>query len=198
VCSLCARTPLRASAPNAKSEETAAIPGFNAVTHTLVLRRLTLRPVGRGDAAFLLGHWNDPEVRRFLFDGITVTADQISQTITDSMHGFATAGWGLWLIGRTRTHDRDAIGTVGLRPLDDLGLEVFYSITPAFWGNGYATEAASGIVDLALNRLGLEAVFAEVDEANAASAAVIKATGMTPFATVAGALGPMVRYRRTR
>jgi [ribosomal protein S5]-alanine N-acetyltransferase len=155
-----------------------------------------LRPVARGDAAFLLGHRNDPEVRRFLFDGITVSADQISQTIADSMHGFATVGYGLWLIGRT--HDRDAIGTVGLRPLDDIGLEVFHSITPAFWGNGYATEAASGIVDLALNRLGLEAVFAEVDEANTASAAVIERIGMTPFATVAGVLGPMVRYRRTR
>jgi RimJ/RimL family protein N-acetyltransferase len=144
----------------------------------------------------LLDHWNDPDVRRFLFDGITVTADRISQTIADSMHGFATAGYGVWLIDRT--HDRDAVGTVGLRPLDDLGLEVFYSITPAFWGNGYATEAASGIVDLALNRLGLQAVYAEVDEANVASAAVIKALGMTPFATVTGALGPMVRYRRTR
>jgi [ribosomal protein S5]-alanine N-acetyltransferase len=166
------------------------------VTHILVLHRLTLRPVGCGDAAFLLGHWNDPEVHRFLFDGITVSADQISQAIADSVHGFANAGYGLWLI--SRTHDRDAVGMVGLRPLDDLGLEVYYSIAPAFWGNGYAAEAASGIVDLALNRLGLETVFAEVDVANAASAAVITRIGMTPFATVAGALGPMVRYRRTR
>jgi RimJ/RimL family protein N-acetyltransferase len=166
------------------------------MTNTVVLHRLTLRPVGRGDAAFLLSHWNEPVVRGFLFDGITHSADQISQVIADSMHGFATAGYGLWLI--SRTHDRDTVGTVGLRPLDDLGLEVFYSITPAFWGNGYATEAASGIVDFALNRLGLEAVFAEVDQANAASAAVIERIGMTPFATTAGALGPMVRYRKTR
>jgi ribosomal-protein-alanine N-acetyltransferase len=165
------------------------------LTNVIALHRLTLRPVARRDTAFLLDHWNDPDVRRFLFDGSTVAADQISQTIAESMHNFATAGYGLWLIGKT--HDRGAVGTVGLRPLDDLGLEVFYSIARQSWGNGYATEAASGIVDFALNRLALKAVYAEVDEANTASAAVIERIGMTPFATVAGVLGPMVRYRRT-
>jgi len=165
------------------------------LTKVIALHWLTLCPVAHGDTAFLLDHWNDPDVRRFLFDGSSVAADQISQTIAESMHNFATAGYGLWPI--RKTHDRGAVGTVGLRPLDDLGLEVFYSITPRYWGNGYATEAACGIVDFALNRLGLKAVYAEVDESNTASAAVIERIGMTPFATVAGVLGPMVRYRRT-
>lgn len=165
------------------------------MTNVIALQRLTLCPVAPGDAAFLLDHCNDPHVRRFLFDGSTVAADQISQTIAESMHNFATAGYGLWLI--RKTHDRRAVGTVGLRPLDDLGLEVVYSITPRYWGNGYATEAARGIVDFALNQLGLKAVYGEVDEANTASIAVIERIGMTRFATVSGVLGPMVRYRTT-
>lgn len=94
------------------------------------------------------------------------------------------------IIGNT-----DPIGIVGLRPLDELGLEVFYSLTPAGRGNGYPTEAAAGIIDYALGPLGLTEVFAEVDEGNRASAAVLERLGMTAFATLLGALGPMTRYR---
>jgi hypothetical protein len=38
-------------------------------------------------------------------------------------------------------------------------------------------------------------VLAEVDEGNAASVAVVKRLGLTPFAVVPGVLGPMTRYR---
>ena len=40
-------------------------------------------------------------------------------------------------------------------------------------------------------------MLAEVDEGNGASVAVVKRLGMTPFAVVPGALGPMTRYRVT-
>ncbi len=45
--------------------------------------------------------------------------------------------------------------------------------------------------------LGLPEVLAEVDEGNAASVAVVKRLGMTPFAVVPGVPGPMTRYRKT-
>jgi [ribosomal protein S5]-alanine N-acetyltransferase len=64
-------------------------------------------------------------------------------------------------------------------------------------GPGYATEAARAVVEHALGPLGLREVLAEVDEGNAASVAVVKRLGMTPFAVVPGVLGPMTRYRRT-
>jgi [ribosomal protein S5]-alanine N-acetyltransferase len=80
--------------------------------------------------------------------------------------------------------------------LDDLGLEVFYSLAPAAWGKGYATEAARAVVEYALGDLGLPEVLAEVDEGNLASAAVVERLGMTPFAVVPGLLGPMTRYRK--
>jgi RimJ/RimL family protein N-acetyltransferase len=163
------------------------------VTYFLALCRLGLSPVTRRDTGFLVAHWSDPEVRRFLFDASTASPDEITQTIDASANSFATVGYGLWVIrvlGET-----DPIGVVGLRPLDELGLEIIYNLTPAGRGNGYATEAAAGIIDYALGPLGLTEVFAEVDEGNVASAAVIERLGMTAFATVPGALGPMTRYR---
>ncbi len=163
--------------------------------HVLVTGRLVLRPTTAADHATLLAHWGAPDVRRFLFDGAMLSPAEVTETIADSTRNFAAAGYGLWLI-----HEKDGadlVGTVGLRSLDDLGLEIFYSLMPGSWGKGYATEAARAVVENALGPLGLPEVLAEVDEGNTASVAVIRRLGMTPYDVVPGALGPMTRYRRT-
>ena len=162
--------------------------------HVLTTERLVLRPVTAQDRGVLLAHWTLPDVRRFLFDGAALSAGEVAETIEDSSRDFAAGGYGVWLI---REQGRAGlVGTAGLRPLEDLGLEIFYSLAPGSWGRGYATEAARAVVEHALGPLGLPEVLAEVDEGNAASVAVIKRLGMTPFAVVPGALGPMTRYRR--
>ncbi|OMC56924.1 hypothetical protein A5747_06725 [Mycobacterium sp. IS-836] len=166
------------------------------MTDVLELQRLTLCPVSADDADFLISHWSDPLIRRFLFDATPAVPDEIVATIMESVRGFASAEYGLWLI---RLEDnRPPVGAVGLRPLADLGLEVFYSLAPDSWGNGYATEAAGGVIDYALGKLGLAEVFAEVDGGNVASAAVIERLGMTPIARIRGPLGLVTRYRMTR
>ena len=165
------------------------------VDNVLCTERLVLRPVTADDHAVLLAHWGAPDVRRFLFDGAMLSAAEVSEAIQDSTRDFGRAGYGLWLI-----HEKDPaglVGTTGLRPLEDIGLEIFYSLAPGSWGTGYATEAARAVLDHALGPLGLPDVLAEVDEGNTASIAVIERLGMTPFDVVPGLLGPMTRYRRT-
>jgi [ribosomal protein S5]-alanine N-acetyltransferase len=166
------------------------------VDHVLHTERLILRPVTADDHAVLRAHWAAPDIRRFLFDGATLSAAEVTEAIQDSTRDFGRAGYGLWLI-----HERNGtalVGTAGLRPLEDLGLEIFYSLAPGSWGKGYATEAARAVLDHALGPLGLPEVLAEVDEGNTASIAVIDRLGMTPFDVVPGVLGPMIRYRKTR
>jgi [ribosomal protein S5]-alanine N-acetyltransferase len=164
------------------------------VEHVLVTERLLLRPVTAADHAALQAHWAAPDVRRFLFDGAMLSPAEISEAIEDSTRDFAAAGYGLWLI---QEQDRTGLtGTAGLRPLDDLGLEIFYSLAPGSWGKGYATEAARAVVEHALGPLGLPEVLAEVDAGNTASVAVAERLGMTGFGVVPGLLGPMTRYRR--
>jgi ribosomal-protein-alanine N-acetyltransferase len=167
-----------------------------SVNHVLTTERLVLRPVTTQDHAGLLAHWIMLDVRRFLFDGAVLSPAEITGVIEDSARSFAAAGYGLWLI---RERDgTDLVGTAGLRPLEDLGPEVIYSLAPSVWGRGYATEAARAVVEHALGPLGLPEVLAEVDEGNAASVKVIERLGMTRFDVVPGLLGPMSRYRRTR
>ena len=168
----------------------------------LSTERLVLRPVTADDHAALLAHWTQPDVRRFLFDGAALSAAEVAETIEDSIGDFAVGGFGIWLIelgsaaGLVSTA-AGLVGTAGLRPLQESGLEIFYSLAPGAWGYGYATEAARAVVEYGLGPLGLPEVLAEVDEGNAASVAVVKRLGMTPYAVVPGLLGPMTRYRIT-
>lgn len=159
----------------------------------LTTERLVLRPVTGDDHVWLGAHWNTPQVRRFLFDGAAQTPAEITAVIEDSTVNFAAAGYGLWLIRETGA--AGLAGTAGLRPLEDLRLEIFYSLAPDVWGKGYATEAARALLQYALGPLGLPEVPAEADEGNAASVAVVERLGMSPFAVVRGLLGPPTRYR---
>ena len=109
------------------------------------------------DHAGLLAHWRLPEVRRFLFDGAAPTPAEVTGVIEDSTRSFAADGYGLWLIlqaGSPEPTGTGLAGTAGLRPLEDLGLEIFYSLAPGVWGKGYATEAARAVVGYALGLLG--------------------------------------------
>ena len=161
--------------------------------------RLVLRPVTADDHAALLAHWTLPDVRRFLFDGAALSAAEVADNIEESIGDFAARGYGIWIIelGSGAGAGAGLVGTAGLRPLEELGLEIFYSLAPGAWGKGYATEAARAVMDYGLGPLGLPEVLAEVDEGNAASVAVVKRLGMTPYAVVPGVLGPMTRYRAT-
>ena len=164
------------------------------MNHVLTTERLVLRPVTLRDHASLLAHWTTLDVRLFLFDGGIMSEEEVTEVIEDSARDFAAAGYGLWLIqeqGRA-----ELVGTAGLRPLEDLGLEIFYSLAPDSWGRGYATEAARAVVEHALGPLGLPEVLAEVDEGNTPSIRVIERLGLTPFEVVPGVLGPMTRFRR--
>jgi [ribosomal protein S5]-alanine N-acetyltransferase len=165
------------------------------VDHLLRTERLVLRPVTAGDHAALLAHWTQPDVRRFLFDGAALSAAEVAETIEESIRDFAARGFGIWLIELGSA--AGLVGTAGLRPLEESGLEIFYSLAPGAWGHGYATEAARAVVEYGLGPLALPEVLAEVDEGNAASVAVVKRLGMTPYAVVPGLLGPMTRYRIT-
>jgi ribosomal-protein-alanine N-acetyltransferase len=166
---------------------------LTGMDYVLTTERLVLRPVTADDHLVLLAHWALPDVRRFLFDGAALSPAEVAETIEESVRDFAASGYGSWIVHEPG--QPELAGTAGLRPLDEIGLEIFYSLAPGSWGRGYATEAARAVVDHALGTLGLPEVLAEVDEGNTASVAVVKRLGMTPFAVVPGTLGPMTRYR---
>jgi len=58
------------------------------------------------------------------------------------------------------------------------GTEIGWRLAPEFWGQGLATEAASGALEHGFQTLGFQRVIATVQAANAASIRVIEKLGM--------------------
>jgi RimJ/RimL family protein N-acetyltransferase len=108
--------------------------------------RLDLAPWRVDEAAAGLSIYGDPEVARWLSPAVDAIPDeaamreQIEQWI--AMDAEAEPPAGHWTV--TRRLDGQLIGSVTLRrmpPLDE-DLELAWQFAPAFWGRGYATEAA--------------------------------------------------------
>ena len=142
----------------------------------------------------LLAHWALPDVRRFLFDGEALSAAEVTETIEESVRDFNEDGYGIWLIQETGPHwsARPGCG----RSMTS-GWRSSTAWLPARGERGTPPRPPAPWWSTPWPDLGLPEVLAEVDEDNAASVAVVKRLGMTPFAVVPGVLGPMTRYRKT-
>ncbi len=146
---------------------------------TLHTARLALTPVEERDLAPLHAHWNDPEVARWLWDGVGVPAQTVADLVARSTRTFPTAGWGLWAL-RAATA-APLIGTCGLSRFEPApAIELLYSLAPTHWSKGLATEAATAVLAYAYDVLTLPEVLATTDDANHPSIRLLTRLGATP------------------
>lgn len=83
----------------------------------------------------------------------------------------------------TRARDAVMVGCIGLDPCDD-GVELGYWIARPYWGRGYATEAAHGVLGIA-RMLGHKLINASHFLDNPASGKVLAKLGFKPTGKVA-------------
>lgn len=153
----------------------------------LVTTRLRLRPCTSADATLLLQHWRDADVRRFMWDDELAEPADIERIVRASDAAFAQDGLGLfvahtrqasegdeWKVGAAQ---EDFVGSCGLRDNGCGAPELMYSLTRAFWGAGYAAEAAQAVLDCVFRVCQLPQVAAEVDEPNVTSIRVLNKLG---------------------
>jgi RimJ/RimL family protein N-acetyltransferase len=121
----------------------------------------------------------DPQVMEFLPKILERAA---SDAMVDRLQALiAQRGWGLWA---AETHvDRQFIGFVGLHiPKVDLPfspcVEIGWRLAFEYWGNGYATEAARGVLEVGFDRLGLAEIVSFTSILNCRSRAVMERLGM--------------------
>jgi RimJ/RimL family protein N-acetyltransferase len=91
-------------------------------------------------------------------------------------------GWSFWATERMDTHE--FIGFVGLHiPTANLPfspcVEVGWRLAVKHWGNGYATEAASGALRVGFEQLGLREIVSFTSVLNNRSRRVMEKLGMT-------------------
>lgn len=83
------------------------------------------------------------------------------------------------------TKDEAIIGATAIELKFDEGrYYIGYWIGKEFWGNGYASEAARGLIDYGFNNLEIPVLFAECLEENTSSLNVLQKIGMKEIARI--------------
>ena len=161
----------------------------------LTTDRLLLRRSHPGDADTISTYRSDPEVHRY--QGWERTdPDGVRAEIRD-MAGRAPGQPGGWI--QLSVEERSTgrlVGDVGLSPADgEPGvIKIGYTISPAFQGRGYATEAVGALVDYAFDRLGADVVRAYASADNVPSIRVAEKVGMRLVERIERRSGSDVRY----
>ena len=149
----------------------------------LVTGRLYLRPCTAADAGALHALWTDPEVRRFLWDGVEIAPHRAVAELERALDDARRHGLGYWMVYRrapgAEAAASDPIGFAGFRFVRGTrDVELVYALAPAAWGHGYATEAGGALLGYAFGALGLATVHGLTDPPNRASARVLERLGM--------------------
>ena len=143
---------------------------------TLHSTRLNLRPWAVDDINELHALWTRPEVRRYLWDNVTITRERAEAAVREFMAPQEAEGIGGWLL-----LDRETGALVGFAALvrrEPGDPELMYGLAPEWWGRGLATEAAHAVMTYAFGVLGCERVTGATDVPNVASARVMERLGM--------------------
>ena len=137
--------------------------------------RLTAERLRPGHLSDLVGLHLDEEVSRYL--GGTRTAAQTAAYLETNLAHWDQLGFGLWII---RDQGGRFVGRAGIRPLDIQGvreIEIAYTFHQAAWGQGYASEIAEALRDVAFGPLRLPGLVGIVMIENLPSRRVLEKTG---------------------
>ena len=147
--------------------------------------RLCYEQITDADADFLFELAQDPDVMRFINGGNPTSKVDIETIFLPRLAAYANPalGWGLWKVS-LKAENSPAIGWVLVRPMgfftsepDLNNLELGWRFKQAYWGKGYASEAAKSIRD-ALFKSGVSTFSAIAIENNFPSIAIMKKLGM--------------------
>jgi [ribosomal protein S5]-alanine N-acetyltransferase len=130
------------------------LPTQVAETQRLILRRLTA-----ADALFILRLVNEPSFLRFIGDrGVRSAADAEEYIQRGPVASYERFGFGLFLV---ELKNAEPIGICGLLQRESLpDADLGFAFLPEFSGQGYALEAAAGVVNFAARNLGLKRIIA--------------------------------------
>lgn len=145
---------------------------------TLLTPRLTLRPVRMSDAADLYEYSRDPEVARHVLWDAHRSIHQTRAYIRYLLRQYRAAAPSTFAIALRDTGK--VVGTIGfmwVQP-DNRSAEVGYSLSRAFWNQGYMSEALRAVVDFGFGQLGLNRIEAQHECDNPASGHVMRNAGM--------------------
>jgi ribosomal-protein-alanine N-acetyltransferase len=143
---------------------------------TLRTGRLDLRPLVDADADAFFALRSDPVVQRY-GSGVWTDLQQAHTRIADNQRDMAAGQ--LVELAIVRREDASLLGTCTLFHHDAAcrRAEIGYALMVPAWGRGYASEAATALLDWGFAHMGLNRVEADIDPRNAGSARVLERLG---------------------
>jgi RimJ/RimL family protein N-acetyltransferase len=145
---------------------------------TFESRRLIIRPRTHEDLDHCLSMDRDPLVTRFI-PGPWSEPEEHRAFVLSRMNHKYPRGFGYWSVER-QDELQEFLGWILLLPYKAVAdeIEIGWRFNRPSWGRGYATEAASVVLDHAFRDLTLDYVVADIDPENAASIRVAEKLAM--------------------
>lgn len=129
------------------------------------------------DLRLAVGLWGDLDVTK-LFDARgQLSEEQVKEKLEREIESDQSSNLQYWPIFDLKT--KEHLGCCGLWPYHPVKniLEIGFHICSKSWGQGYATEAARGIIKYAFEVLGVEGLFAGHNPKNIASKNLLEKLG---------------------
>jgi len=146
---------------------------------SLETERLLLRPLRKGDERFLAMLDTDPAVMRFIHQGVRERRlAERAALLEVEIEANSNRRIGKWIVELREQPTR--IGWVEAFRFKVDGITAYgvgYEFAPAFWGQGYATEAVSVLVSHLINEFNGASVMAYVRPDNEKSHRVLEKVG---------------------
>jgi RimJ/RimL family protein N-acetyltransferase len=145
---------------------------------TLVTTRLIVRRMSVADAGFMLTLMNEPSWLRFIGDrGVKTIDDATNYIIQGPVAMYASLGFGLCTV--ELKDSTCPVGICGLMQRDYLdAADIGFAFLPAYWGKGYAYEAAVAVLNFAKTDLGFERILATTRLDNVPSQKLLEKLGL--------------------
>ncbi|MFL6617760.1 MAG: GNAT family N-acetyltransferase [Povalibacter sp.] len=142
-------------------------------TSRLVLCKLTIE-----DAAFMVRLLNDPSFIKNIGDkGVRTVADAERWLRDSHLASYQKHGFGHYRVELKSTGV--AIGMCGLIKREALGeIDVGFALLPEYCSQGYATEAASAVMEYGRRELGIQRIVGFVSPGNQGSIRVLEKLGL--------------------
>lgn len=139
--------------------------------------RLRLRAFSEADAEVFHGLMAGEGVLRYFPSTEVPSLQQVSRMITWFLNHWQERGYGDWVVESRATGE--VMGRCGLLYIRDTAeTEIDFLLGKAFWGQGYATEAARASLEYGFEEHLLEGVVGIVHPENLASQRVLGKLGM--------------------
>ncbi|QYO63325.1 GNAT family N-acetyltransferase [Leptolyngbya sp. 7M] len=121
--------------------------------------------------------YSHPEVARVMSPTGTISLQQTASLLARRLQHWQRHGFGAWAL--IHKQDQQLIGHCGLHYLADTpDVELTYTLNPAYWRQGLATEAGRAVLQWGFETLGLAQIVAVTGPSNIASQRVMQKLGM--------------------